>query len=116
MDLISELEALGVNTQEAIRRFSGNTALYQKMLGKLVTAVKDLEVMPCFEKEDYETAVTNAHTLKGVTGNLSLTPIYNGYTEVVNLLREGKHDDAKAVLEKTLPIQADILACIEKNM
>lgn len=116
MDLISELEALGVNTQEAIRRFSGNTALYQKMLGKLVTAVKDLEVMPCFEKEDYETAVTNAHTLKGVTGNLSLTPIYNGYTEVVNLLREGKYDDARAALEKTLPIQADILACIEKNM
>ena len=116
MDLISELDALGVNTQEAIRRFSGNTALYQKMLGKLVTAVKDLEVMPCFEKEDYEAAVTNAHTLKGVTGNLSLTPLYNGYTEVVNLLRAGNHDDAKAVLEKILPIQTDILACIEKNM
>ena len=29
MDLINELEALGVNTQEALRRFRGN-ALYRK--------------------------------------------------------------------------------------
>ncbi len=56
MDLINELEALGVNTQEALRRFSGNSALYVKMLGKLTAAANDLEVMPCIEKEDYETA------------------------------------------------------------
>ena len=82
MDSINELDALGVNTQEALRRFSGNSALYVKMLGKLTAAANDLEVMPCIEKEDYETAVTNAHTLKGVTGNLSLTPLYNAYTDI----------------------------------
>lgn len=115
MDLLSELEALGVNTQEAIRRFSGNAALYQKMLGKVAASVADNEVMPCLENEDYEAAVVKAHTLKGVTGNLSLTPLYEGYTEIVRLLREGKHGEAKPVLEKILPVQADILACIEKN-
>ncbi|MCI8603462.1 MAG: hypothetical protein HFE79_04870 [Ruminiclostridium sp.] len=115
MDLINELEALGVNTQEALRRFSGNSALYVKMLGKLTAAANDLEVMPCIEKEDYETAVTNAHTLKGVTGNLSLTPLYNAYTDITNLLREQKYGDAKSVLEKILPVQSDILECIEKS-
>ena len=115
MDLIKELEALGVNTEGALRRISGNSALYLKMLGKFTAAVHDLEVMPCFEKEDYETAVTNAHTLKGVTGNLSLTPLYNAYTEITNLLRGQKYSEAKELLEKTLPVQNDILACIEKN-
>lgn len=115
MDLIKELEALGVNTEEALRRFSGNSALYLKMLGKLTATVNDLEVMPCIEKEDYETAVTNAHTLKGVTGNLSLTPLYNAYTDITNLLREQKYAEAKESLEKVLPIQNDILACIEKS-
>lgn len=115
MDLINELEALGVNTQEALRRFSGNSALYVKMLGKLTAAINDMEVMPCIEKEDYEAAVTNAHTLKGVTGNLSLTPLYNAYTDITNLLRGEKYDEAKAALENILPIQDDILACIEKS-
>ncbi len=115
MDLINELEALGVNTQEALRRFSGNSALYVKMLGKLTAAANDLEVMPCLDKEDYEAAVSNAHTLKGVTGNLSLTPLYNAYTEITNLLREQKYDDARAALEKILPVQNDILSCIEKS-
>ena len=115
MDLIKELEALGVNTEEALRRVSGNSALYIKMLGKLTAAANDLEVMPCIEKEDYEAAVTNAHTLKGVTGNLSLTPLYNAYTEITNLLREQKYGEAKDVLEKILPVQSNILDCIEKN-
>lgn len=115
MDLINELEALGVNTQEALRRFSGNSALYVRMLGKLTAAANDLEVMPCLDKEDYEAAVSNAHTLKGVTGNLSLTPLYNAYTEITNLLREQKYNDARAALEKILPVQNDILSCIEKS-
>ena len=55
------------------------------------------------------------HTLKGVTGNLSLTPLYNAYTEITNLLREQKYDDARAALEKILPVQNDILSCIEKS-
>lgn len=115
MDLIKELEALGVNTEEALRRFSGNSALYIKMLGKLTAAAQELEVMPCIEKEDYDAAVTNAHTLKGVTGNLSLTPLYNAYTEITNLLRGQKHVEAKEVLEKILPVQSNILDCIEKS-
>lgn len=115
MDLIKELEALGVNTGEALRRFSGNSALYLKMLGKVTAAVNDLQVMPYIEKEDYETAVTNAHTLKGVTGNLSLTPLYDAYTGITNLLREKKYSEAKNMLENILPVQNDILECIEKN-
>ncbi|MCM1054407.1 MAG: hypothetical protein NC394_02695 [Bacteroides sp.] len=116
MDLMNELEALGVNTAEALQRFSGNSALYVKMLGKFTSAVKDLEVMPCFERADHEAALTNAHTLKGVTGNLSLTPLYDGYSEVVNLLRADKPDDAKTVMEGLIPVQEKILACIEKNV
>ena len=115
MDLINELETLGVNTQEALRRFSGNSALYIKMLGKFITAANDTEVMTYIEKEDYETAANNAHTLKGVTGNLSLTPLYSAYTDITNLLRGQKYDEAKSALEKILPVQKEIIACIEKN-
>lgn len=114
MDIITELEGLGIDTQDALRRFSGNSALYVKMLGKFVTASGDLKVMPYIDNEDYKTAENNAHTLKGVTGNLSLTPLYEAYTNIVNFLRTNEPQKAREILEKIIPVQADIVACIEK--
>ena len=114
MDLISELETLGVNTKEAIERFNNNSGLYIKMLGKFTGAAADLEVMAYLESGDLDKAVANAHTLKGVTGNLSLTPLYKAYTDIVALLRANDPVSAKQILTDTLPIQSDIIACIEK--
>ena len=49
-------------------------------------------------------------------GNLSLTPIYESYSEILNLLRTDKPAEAKAVLAKVLPVQQEIISCIENNM
>ena len=48
-------------------------------------------------------------------GNLSVTPLYEGYTKIVNDLRAGQPEPAKAELERILPIQKQIIDCIEKN-
>lgn len=114
MDIITELESMGVNTQDALRRFSGNSTLYVKMLGKFITAIGDLEVMSYIDSQDYATAVNNAHTLKGVTGNLSLTPLFEAYTEIVNSLRANDPQNARETLEKIIPVQTDIVECIKK--
>ncbi|MCM1299254.1 MAG: Hpt domain-containing protein [[Eubacterium] siraeum] len=114
MDLLSELEGMGINTGEALRRFSNNSALYIRMLGKLPAAIVDLQVLPFIENGEIDTATTNAHTLKGLTGNLSLSPLYAAYTQITNDLRAGEADKAKSELEKILPLQSDIIACIEK--
>lgn len=114
MSLMEELIESGVNVDEALERFMNNAALYERMLGKLVDAVNSTEVMPAFEAQDYETALTNAHTLKGVMGNLSITPLYSAYTDIVRLLREDKPEQARKVLEEVLPVQEKIIACIER--
>lgn len=114
MDLITELEALGVNAKEAIERLNNNQAFYIKMLGKFTGEVGNHEVMSYLESGDLEKAVTNAHTLKGLTGNLSLTPLYKAYTDIVALLRANDPAKAKQILSDVLPIQSDIVACIEK--
>ena len=115
MDLITELEALGVNTKEALARFMNNSALYVRMLGKFPAAVKDADVLKHFQEKDYAAAVSTAHTLKGVTGNLSLTPLFTAYTDIVALLRADEPDKAEAILNDVLPVQEKIIACIEKN-
>ncbi len=115
MALIEELNKLGVNTNEALQRFSGNSALYERMIGKFPAAAQGLEVLKFLEEGDYATALENAHTLKGVTGNLSLTPLYKGYTEIVNLLRANDPEKAKETLLELIPVQVNIIECIEKN-
>lgn len=115
MDIITELNKLGVNTEEALARFMNNSALYVKMLGKFPAAVKDADVSAHFDAKDYDGAVSAAHTLKGVTGNLSLTPLFTAYTDIVALLRAGEPDKAEAILNDILPEQEKIIACIESN-
>lgn len=114
MDLITELDALGVNTKEAIERMNNNSAFYIKMLGRFKGELENHEVMAHIESGDLESAVANAHTLKGLTGNLSLTPLYKAYTDIVALLRANDPVKAKQALTDVLPIQSDIVACIEK--
>ncbi len=116
MSMLDELKDLGVNIEDALQRFMNNSALYEKMLGKLVSNVKDIEVLPSLEAGDYSAACDAAHTLKGVMGNLSIAPLYKNYTQIVNLLRDNDPDEAKKLLLETLPVQEEIIACIEKNM
>lgn len=115
MNLTDELKELGVNIDEALKRFMNNSALYIKMLGKLTSTVSELEVMPFLENGNYDKALENAHTLKGVTGNLSITPLYTAYTDIVALLRENNPEKAKSVLEGILPVQEKIISCIREN-
>lgn len=114
MDLIAELNELNVNTDEALARFMNNKELYKRMLLKLPPNIEKLDVLPFVDAGDYETALANAHTIKGVTGNLSITPLYTEYTEIVNLFRAGNPEEARKRLVDVLPIQEKIVSCIKK--
>ena len=116
MSMLDELSELGVNIEDALQRFMNNSALYERMLGKLVNNVKEIKVLPAIEEGDYSTACDNAHTLKGVMGNLSITPLYKGYTQIVNCLRDNNPEEAKKILLDILPVQEKVIACIEKNV
>lgn len=114
MSMIDDLKELGVNTEEALNRFMKNSALYERMLGKLPKAVENTEVMQYLESEDLSNALANAHTLKGVTGNLSITPLYTAYSDICTFLRDGDGTSAKKILERTIPLQNKIIETIKR--
>ena len=114
MGLLEDLKALNVNVDEGLERMMGNSSLYDRMLVKFIKVMNDLEVSPDFDNNDYAEIIEKTHTIKGASGNLSITPIYEAYTEIVNLLRSDKPDEAKQILRDILPVQKEILACIEK--
>lgn len=114
MSLLNDIQALGADTDDALRRFMNNSALYEKMLKKFPASASEQNVKACFEVNDFEAAVAKAHTLKGVTGNLSLTPLYKAYTDIVAALRAGNNTEAESLLNDILPIQEQYISCIEK--
>ena len=116
MNLFDELRALGVDVDDGLKRIMGNEKLYTKLLGSFVKMIKGHALQPDFDTADCTEAIEKAHAIKGTARNLSITPVYEAYTEILNLLRTGKPEEAKAVLEKILPVQEKILACIESNM
>jgi len=114
MILKDKLVELGVDYYDGLNRFMGNQALFEKMLTKFPDNVRKLEVLSFIDAGDTATAVANAHTIKGVSGNLSLTPIFEAYTKIVSLLRDGNAEEAKTKLEEILPVQEDIIKAIEE--
>lgn len=114
MGLIQELKSLGVNTDEALERMGGNSSFYERMLVIFRDMIKKSPIRMDFDCNDYSDVVEIAHALKGASGNLSLTPIYEAYSEMVRLLRADQPEQARQVLKKLLPVQAAIIDCIEK--
>lgn len=56
------------------------------------------EMSPDFDGNDYKDMIEKAHAIKGEAGNLSITPVYEAYTEIVNLLRADQPAQAREVL------------------
>lgn len=53
---------------------------------------------PDFDGNDYKDMIEKAHAIKGAAGNLSITPVYEAYTEIVNLLRADQPAQAREAL------------------
>lgn len=114
MGFLEELSELGVDIEDATTRFMNNSALYEKMLKKLPKVVEDAKVIPFVESGDFETALSNAHSLKGIMGNLSIAPLYKCYSDALNLFREGNNTAAKELIEQFAELQQKIVECIKR--
>ncbi len=116
MSLLEELKDLGVDVDGGLKRINGNEKLYTKLLGSFTKAIKTYDVQPDFDADGCAEMIEKTHAIKGVSGNLSITPVYESYTKIVDLLRAGNTEDAKVIIREILPVQAKIVECIEKHM
>ncbi len=114
MGMLEDLKDLGVDVDEALKRLGGNEAFYKKMLGRVKSMLEETPVDPDFDAGDYKAMIESTHAIKGATGNLSLTPLYKAYTDIVDLLRQDKPEEARKILVDILPVQAQILEIIDR--
>lgn len=91
---IQQLKEAGIDTDILVERFLGNVALLKKFLKKFSEDQNFGKLETAIEQGDCEEAFTAAHTLKGVTGNLSMTALYQMISEQVEFLRSGNMEEA----------------------
>lgn len=87
------LTRAGVDYDSGARRFAGKTQLYEKYLLKFFENNSLFDLRCKLETGDYEAAFRIAHSLKGVSGNLSMGPLYDTIAELVEYLRAGGRDE-----------------------
>lgn len=85
--LRQKLEENGADVEGTLHRFMGNGALFLKFLLKFKDDQNFVLLRNSIEQKDYEEAFKAAHTLKGVSANLGLTPICDSASKLTELLR-----------------------------
>lgn len=115
MSLLSELEELGVDTEAAIGRLGGDEEIFVDIVAEFPEDSANYDVASCFDSDDFEAACQNAHAMKGAAGNLGLTPLFEMYKQVNDLLKEGKNEEARSVFQEGYPMQKAIFECIIRN-
>ena len=107
---IEALKQLGCDTDDGLSRCMGNEAFYFKLIGKVLEDKNFQALEDAVAAKDLDKAFDAAHSLKGVLGNLALTPIYQPVYEITELLRERRDVDYSGYLKTISDKRKEIAA------
>jgi two-component system sensor histidine kinase/response regulator len=98
----------GLDCADGLRRVGGNNKLYVRLLRQFAAQQADAvaQIRAALAKNDIESAIRFAHTLKGVAGSLGAGPVQAAAGDVEQLLRDGSLAD---VLDTALAKVAVVL-------
>ena len=97
---LEALKQFGADTEKGLAMCMGNEALYLRLAGSVPGEERFDDLSDAIKKGDLDAAFDAAHALKGVLGNLSLTPLYETASEITELLRAKTDTDYSDLLEK----------------
>lgn len=118
--LKQKLKENGADVEGTLHRFMNNDKLFLKFILKYKDDKNCALLTDALEQKNYEEAFKAAHTLKGVSANLGLNPIFDRASAITELLRgkeasevdEGKIAEEKKALEEAHKL---FISIIEEN-
>ena len=113
MVTIEKLKDFGADTEEGLARCYGNEGLYIRLVNMLPKEGNFDNLKTSIDAGDLDAAFDAAHSLKGVLGNLSLTPMYNLSVEITELLRSRKQADYDPLVNELLRMRDELAAMCE---
>ena len=110
MITVEKLRQYGADADEALQRCMGNEMLYLKLVDRFIEQNAFPSLKEAIEKGDLEGAFHVAHSLKGVLGNLSLTPLFKVIYDMTELLRNRTEMDYSDYINQYEKSYSDLLA------
>ena len=107
---IEALKNAGVNVEEGLTRCLGKEDFYLKMVNMGLTNQNFQLLGPAIEAKDFDRAFELCHSLKGVIGNLSLTPLYDLICTLTEMLRSKTDTDCTDLYSQIMTMQKKLLA------
>lgn len=114
MITIEKLKGFGADTDEGLGRCYGMEELYLRLVNMIPDEANFDKLAAALDEGDLDRAFEAAHALKGVLGNLSLTPMYETCSALTELLRPRTETDCAALADKLL-MQRDILGAMRAD-
>ena len=96
---IDDLVAFGANTSEGMKRCLNKEDYYLRMVKKVPADSNFQKLFDAINTGDLNAAFEASHALKGVVGNLALSPLFTPVSELTELLRARKQADYSALVE-----------------
>lgn len=84
---IDALREYGADVEQGLSRCMNNEAFYLRLVGMTLNDKNFDALRAALKVGDLDRAFDAAHSLKGVLGNLALTPIYDEVYRLTELLR-----------------------------
>ncbi len=110
-------EAIGGNYEDVLGRLQ-NDALIRKFTLKFLEDQSYLQLKQALENKNYEDVFRSAHTLKGVSQNLSFDRLYEVSNELTELLRDrtGEQPRISEAMEKVTEVYEMMIEEIKKGL
>ena len=111
---IEILKEFGADTTEGLSRCMNNEEFYLKMVELSLSDERFETLRPVLEAHNLDEAFEMCHAMKGVFGNLSLTPLYDSFSDMTELLRARKEMDYLPMFDE-IKAQRDRLVSMGKE-
>jgi len=100
-----------IDVEEAVHRIGGNMDLYKRLLGRFVDGNHFYALVGALDGGDKEEAAHLAHTLKGVSANLSLIKVTSLTVALEQCIKEdADHSGRLAELRDAYDVTLEIIA------
>ena len=110
MMTLDDLAAYGANTEEGLARCMGNEDFYLRLVGIAQNDKGYDALQAAVQEHNLRAAFEAAHSLKGVLGNLSLTPLYDKVCKMTELLRAEEKTDYAPLLAEINGLREELRA------
>ena len=106
MITVEELRSAGADVETGLSRCVGNETLYLKLVNMGLGDTKFEELGAAVNAGDLEKAFELCHALKGVIGNLAITPLFDALSDMTEKLRVREQADYTSIYSEIINIRS----------